>query len=115
MPERKILDGVSFVVPAGKSVAIVGTSGSGKASDIPCFFLFSAHVPYPGNVICKQLKVPSRLCTTDCFCTQGMWISLHSIDMGDKHMHWNFVFSSLSIIILASPDDFLCSTLDFKF
>ncbi|KAJ0020538.1 hypothetical protein Pint_30887 [Pistacia integerrima] len=30
--ERKILDGVSFVVPAGKSVAIVGTSGSGKAS-----------------------------------------------------------------------------------
>lgn len=29
--ERKILDGISFVVPAGKSVAIVGTSGSGKA------------------------------------------------------------------------------------
>lgn len=73
MPERKILDGVSFVVPAGKSVAIVGTSGSGKASDIPCFFIFSAHVLYPGNVIRKQLKVPSRLCTTDCFCTQGMW------------------------------------------
>lgn len=31
LTERKILDGVSFVVPAGKSVAIVGTSGSGKA------------------------------------------------------------------------------------
>ncbi|KAK2980408.1 hypothetical protein RJ640_025254, partial [Escallonia rubra] len=30
LPERKILDGISFVVPAGKSVAIVGTSGSGK-------------------------------------------------------------------------------------
>lgn len=30
LTERKILDGVSFVVPAGKSVAIVGTSGSGK-------------------------------------------------------------------------------------
>uniref|UniRef100_A0A7N2QXJ3 Uncharacterized protein n=1 Tax=Quercus lobata TaxID=97700 RepID=A0A7N2QXJ3_QUELO len=29
LTERKILDGVSFVVPAGKSVAIVGTSGSG--------------------------------------------------------------------------------------
>lgn len=28
--ERKILDGVSFVVPAGKSIAIVGSSGSGK-------------------------------------------------------------------------------------
>ena len=29
-----MLDGVSFVVPAGKSVAIVGTSGSGKTSDV---------------------------------------------------------------------------------
>lgn len=31
LAERKILDGVSFIVPPGKSVAIVGTSGSGKA------------------------------------------------------------------------------------
>lgn len=30
LSERKILDGISFVVPAGKSVAIVGTSGSGN-------------------------------------------------------------------------------------
>lgn len=30
LTERKILDGISFVVPAGKSVAIVGTSGSGN-------------------------------------------------------------------------------------
>lgn len=29
IPERKILDGITFEVPAGKSVAIVGTSGSG--------------------------------------------------------------------------------------
>lgn len=34
LPERKILDGISFVVPAGKSVAIVGTSGSGMVSDV---------------------------------------------------------------------------------
>ncbi|PPS07930.1 hypothetical protein GOBAR_AA12725 [Gossypium barbadense] len=33
LAERKILDGISFIVPAGKSVAIVGTSGSGKASN----------------------------------------------------------------------------------
>ncbi|KAJ0509678.1 putative ABC-type Cd(2+) transporter [Helianthus annuus] len=32
LTDRKILDGVSFVVPAGKSVAIVGTSGSGKST-----------------------------------------------------------------------------------
>lgn len=30
LPERKILNGISFVVPAGKSVAIVLTSGSGN-------------------------------------------------------------------------------------
>lgn len=30
LTERKILDGLSFVVSAGRSVAIVGTSGSGK-------------------------------------------------------------------------------------
>ncbi|KAA8550468.1 hypothetical protein F0562_002152 [Nyssa sinensis] len=31
--ERKILDGISFIVPAGKSFAIVGTSGSGLNID----------------------------------------------------------------------------------
>jgi ABC-type transport system involved in Fe-S cluster assembly fused permease/ATPase subunit len=35
LAERKILDGVAFSIPAGKSVAIVGTSGSGK--DLICF------------------------------------------------------------------------------
>ncbi|CAI0560542.1 unnamed protein product [Linum tenue] len=40
LPERKILDGVSFVVPAGKSVAIVGTSGSGKSTILRLIFRF---------------------------------------------------------------------------
>lgn len=31
-PERKILKGVSFEVPSGKSLAIVGSSGSGKST-----------------------------------------------------------------------------------
>lgn len=40
LPERKILNGVSFVVPAGKSVAIVGTSGSGKSTILRLLFRF---------------------------------------------------------------------------
>ncbi|KAL4587867.1 hypothetical protein LXL04_000742 [Taraxacum kok-saghyz] len=40
MSERKILDGISFVVPAGKSVAIVGTSGSGKSTILRMLFRF---------------------------------------------------------------------------
>ncbi|KAL5714624.1 ABC transporter B member 25 [Ranunculus cassubicifolius] len=38
--ERNILEGVSFVVPAGKSVAIVGTSGSGKSSILRLLYRF---------------------------------------------------------------------------
>lgn len=40
VPERKILDGATFTVPAGQSLAIVGTSGSGKLS-----FLFILIIP----------------------------------------------------------------------
>ncbi|TXG46829.1 hypothetical protein EZV62_026123 [Acer yangbiense] len=40
LTERKILDGISFVVPAGKSVAIVGTSGSGKSTVLRLLFRF---------------------------------------------------------------------------
>ncbi|KAI3832191.1 hypothetical protein MKW92_034273 [Papaver armeniacum] len=38
--ERKILDGISFTVPAGKSVAIVGTSGSGKSTILRLLYRF---------------------------------------------------------------------------
>ncbi|KAL5580465.1 hypothetical protein UlMin_012907 [Ulmus minor] len=40
LTERKILDGISFFVPAGKSVAIVGTSGSGKSTILRLIFRF---------------------------------------------------------------------------
>ncbi|XP_066380643.1 ABC transporter B family member 25, mitochondrial-like [Miscanthus floridulus] len=40
VPERKILDGATFTVPAGKSVAIVGSSGSGKSTILRLLFRF---------------------------------------------------------------------------
>ncbi|KAI3891945.1 hypothetical protein MKX03_031603 [Papaver bracteatum] len=40
LAERKILDGISFTVPAGKSVAIVGTSGSGKSTILRLLYRF---------------------------------------------------------------------------
>ncbi|XP_078150845.1 ABC transporter B family member 25, mitochondrial-like [Carex rostrata] len=40
LSERKVLNGVTFSVPAGKSVAIVGTSGSGKTTIIRLLFRF---------------------------------------------------------------------------
>lgn len=44
LAERKILDGISFVVSAGRSVAIVGTSGSGKSTILRLLYrFFDAH------------------------------------------------------------------------
>lgn len=40
LTDRKILDGVSFVVSAGSSVAIVGTSGSGKSTILRLLYRF---------------------------------------------------------------------------
>ncbi|KAH9668477.1 ABC transporter B family member 25 [Citrus sinensis] len=57
LTERKILDGVSFVVPAGKSVAIVGTSGSGKSTILRLLFRsFDTHsgsIRIDGQDICE--------------------------------------------------------------
>lgn len=60
--ERKILDGISFVVPAGRSVAIVGTSGSGKSTILRLLFRFfdahSGHIRIDGQAV-KEVTLES--------------------------------------------------------
>ncbi|KAG2243713.1 hypothetical protein Bca52824_094441 [Brassica carinata] len=62
LPERKILDGVTFDVPAGKSVAIVGSSGSGKSTILRMIFRFfdtdSGNVKIDGQDI-KEVRLDS--------------------------------------------------------
>ncbi|CAA7050119.1 unnamed protein product [Microthlaspi erraticum] len=62
LPERKILDGVSFEVPAGKSVAIVGGSGSGKSTILRMIFRFfdadSGNVKIDGQDV-KNVRLDS--------------------------------------------------------
>ena len=48
-PERTILDGVDFTVPAGKTVAIVGPSGAGKSTISRLMFRF--YEPQSGRVL----------------------------------------------------------------
>ncbi|GMH12637.1 hypothetical protein Nepgr_014478 [Nepenthes gracilis] len=62
LAERKIIDGVSFVVPAGRSVAIVGTSGSGKSTILRLLFRFfdphSGHIRIDGQDV-RQVTLES--------------------------------------------------------
>jgi len=48
-PERTILDGVDFTVPAGKTVAIVGPSGAGKSTISRLMFRF--YEPQSGRIL----------------------------------------------------------------
>ncbi|KAF9585944.1 Iron-sulfur clusters transporter atm1, mitochondrial [Lunasporangiospora selenospora] len=47
-PDRPILKGINFVVPAGKKVAVVGPSGCGKSTLLRLLFRF--YDPQSGNV-----------------------------------------------------------------
>ncbi|KMZ66425.1 ABC transporter B family member 25 [Zostera marina] len=64
--DRKILEGVSFIVPAGKSVAIVGTSGSGKSTILRMLYRFfdsdSGHIKIDGEDIQEVTLESLREC-----------------------------------------------------
>jgi ATP-binding cassette subfamily B (MDR/TAP) protein 7 len=56
-PNRPILDNVSFTIPAGKKVALVGSSGSGKSTVLRLLFRFYA--PQSGSIYIDDQDITS--------------------------------------------------------
>jgi ATP-binding cassette, subfamily B (MDR/TAP), member 7 len=86
---RKILDGLSFRIPAGKTVAIVGASGSGKSTILRMLYRF--YDPSSGSIQIDGQVSDSRPFIT-CTCHTSMF-RLICDDIGYSRGNYD-VFSS---------------------
>ncbi|EDV24583.1 uncharacterized protein TRIADDRAFT_56527 [Trichoplax adhaerens] len=98
---RKILDGISFTVAAGKTVAIVGGSGSGKSTILRLLFRF--YEPQRGQILINGCNIND--------------ITLHSLRKAigvvpqDTVLFHNTIFYNINYGMLsASEDDVLAAS-----
>ena len=95
-PDVKILNNFSLSVPAGKTIALVGSSGSGKSTVVSLIERF--YDPISGTANYTQFRIRSisrKHCSLNHFlCSQTSSVELHHVALGAFHgwfWEWEFL------------------------